>query len=147
VYEVAPLSGLVARSVGPRRFVMLLLELFGAVALLMTAVGLYAVIACSVAERTREIGIRTALGATRRDIVTLVIGGGVSVVATGLAIGVVAALGATRYLQGSLYAVSPADPVTFVSVVAVLFAVALVAQFIPVVRAMHVDPAIALRQE
>ena len=147
VYEVAPLQDLVARSVGPRRFVMLLLELFGAVALLMTAVGLYGVIAYSVAERTREIGIRAALGATRRDIARLVLGGGISVVATGLAIGVVAALGATRFLQGSLYAVSAADPLTFASVVAVLFAVTLVAQIVPIVRAMHVDPAIALRQD
>src|SRR6185436_4991440 len=74
VYEVTPLADLVARSAGPRRFVMVLLELFGAVALLMTAIGVYGVISHSVAERTRELGIRTALGASARDIVRLVIG-------------------------------------------------------------------------
>ena len=91
VYEVAPLSDLVAKSVGPRRFMMVLLELFGAVALLMTAIGVYGVIAYSVAERTREIGIRAALGASSRDIVRLVVGGGLAVVGGGLAVGVVVA--------------------------------------------------------
>ena len=88
VFEMAPLTDLVARSVGPRRFVMVLLELFGGIALLMTAIGVYGVISYSVAERTREIGIRAALGARPRDIVRLVIGGGLSVVCAGLAAGV-----------------------------------------------------------
>src|SRR6185436_15687650 len=93
----------VAKSVGPRRFVMVLLELFGAVALLMTAVGVYGVIAYSVAERTREIGIRAALGATSSDIVRLIVGGGLAVVGLGLAAGVAAAVMATRFLESSLY--------------------------------------------
>jgi putative ABC transport system permease protein len=147
VYNVSTLADLVARSVGTRRFVMLLLELFGAVALVMTAIGMYGVIAYSVAERTREFGIRSALGASRRDIVRLVLGGGMSVAAAGLAIGVTVALGATRYLQGSLYGVGANDPATFASVIAVLFVVALAAQVIPVVRATRVDPATALRQD
>jgi putative ABC transport system permease protein len=147
VYNISPLADLVAQSVGPRRFMMVLLELFAAVALLMTAVGLYGVISYSVVERTREIGIRAALGASRVDIVRLVMGGGLAIVGAGMAIGVVAAAAATRYLQGSLYAVSPTDPATFMGVVCVLFAVAALAQAVPVARAMRVDPAVALRQD
>jgi ABC-type antimicrobial peptide transport system permease subunit len=147
VYQVAPLADLVAQSVGPRRFVMLLLECFGAVALLLTAVGLYGVISYTVSERTREIGIRAALGASRADIVRLVLGGGLAVVSAGLGVGVLVATGATQYLQGSLYGISATDPVTFAVVIAVLFVVTLVAQGIPIARAMRVDPAIALRQE
>jgi putative ABC transport system permease protein len=147
VYEVTPLSDLVAKSVGPRRFMMVLLELFGAAALLMTAIGVYGVVAYSVAERTREIGIRAALGASSRDIVRLVVGGGMAVVSGGLAAGVVAALGVTRYLEGSLFNVSATDPLTFASVALVLLLVALAAQSVPVVRAMRVAPIVALRAE
>jgi putative ABC transport system permease protein len=147
VYAIAPLEALVAKSVGARRFVMVLLEFFGVVALLMTGIGLYGVISYSVAERTREIGIRSALGASRADIVRLVLGGGLRVVAAGLAVGVFVSFGATRYLEGSLYGVSATDPATFAGVVGVLFLVTLVAQGVPILRAMHVDPAIALRQD
>jgi putative ABC transport system permease protein len=147
VYEVAPLSDLVAKSVGPRRFMMVLLELFGAVALLMTAIGVYGVIAYSVAERTREIGIRAALGASSRDIVRLVVGGGMAVVGGGLAAGVAVAIAVTRYLEGSLFNVSATDPSTFGAVAAVLLLVALAAQSVPVVRAMRVEPTVALRAE
>ena len=147
VYEVAPLSDLVAKSAGPRRFMMVLLELFGAVALLMTAIGVYGVIAYSVAERTREIGIRAALGATSRDIVRLVVGGGMAVVGGGLAAGVAAAVAVTRYLEGSLFNVSATDPSTFAGVALLLLAVALLAQSVPVVRAIRVAPTVALRAE
>jgi putative ABC transport system permease protein len=147
VYEVAPVADLVAKSVGPRRFVMVLLELFGAIALLMTAVGLYGVISYSVVERTREIGIRSALGASRADIARLVLGSGFAVVATGLAAGVVAALAATRFLEGSLYGVRPGDPAMLAVVVAVLFVVAGIAQAVPAARALRVDPSVALRAD
>ena len=147
VYEVAPLADLVARSVGPRRFVMVLLELFGGIALLMTAIGVYGVISCSVAERTHEIGIRAALGAQPRDIVRLVVGGGLTVVCAGLAAGLVFALTATRFLESSLYNVSVTDPATFIGVSAVLLLVALIAQSVPILRAMRVDPTVALRQD
>jgi putative ABC transport system permease protein len=147
VFEVAPLEDLVARSAAPRRFVMVLLELFGGLALLLTAVGVYGVISYAVAERTREIGLRAALGATPRDIVSLVIGHGLAIVAAGLAAGIGLALATTRYLQGSLYEVSAMDPPTFASVAAVLLAVAAVALSAPVVRALRVDPAVALRQD
>ena len=147
VFEVAPLADLVARSVGPRRFVMVLLELFGGIALLMTAIGVYGVISYSVAERTREIGIRAALGAQPGDIVRLVVGGGLTVVCAGLAAGVIVALLATRFLESSLYGVSATDPATFAGVAVVLLLVALVAQGVPILRAMRVDPAVALRQD
>jgi putative ABC transport system permease protein len=147
VYEVAPLSELVAKSVGPRRFVMVLLELFGAVALLMTAVGVYGMISYLVTERTREIGIRAALGASRTDIVRLVLGGGLGVVAGGVAAGVAIAVAATRYLHGSLYNVSATDPSTFVAVAVALFAVAAIAPAVPIARAMRVEPSVALRRD
>jgi putative ABC transport system permease protein len=147
VYEVAPLADLVERSVGPRRFVMVLLELFSGVALLMTAVGVCGVISYSVAERTREIGIRAALGASPRDIVRLIVGGGLAVVCAGLAAGIIVALAATRLLEGSLYDVSASDPATFLGVALLLLVVALVAQSVPIARAMRVDPVVALRQD
>ena len=147
VFEIALLAELVARSVGPRRFVMVLLELFGGIALLMTAIGVYGVISYSVAERTREIGIRAALGAQPRDIVRLVIGGGLGVVCAGLAVGLGLALAASRFLESSLYSVSATDPATFAGVAAVLLVVALVAQGMPILRAMRVDPTVALRQD
>ena len=124
-----------------------MLELFGAVALLMTAIGVYGVISCSVAERTREIGIRAALGAAPGDIVRLIVGGGLAVVAAGLGAGIVVAMAATRFLESSLFEVSATDPATFAAVAGMLLLVALVAQAVPIVRAMRVDPSIALRQE
>ena len=147
VSDVAPLAELVAQSVGPRRFVMVLLELFGGIALLMTAIGVYGVISYSVAERTREIGIRAALGAQPRDIVRLVMGGGLTVVCAGLAAGVLVALAATRWLESSLFDVSATDPATFAGVAGILLSVALVAQAVPIMRAMRVDPTMALRQD
>jgi putative ABC transport system permease protein len=147
VYQVAPLADLVAMSVGPRRFVMLLLGCFGAVALLLTAVGLYGVISYTVNERTREIGVRAALGASHADIVRLVVGGGIRVVVAGLIAGVVTAAVSTRYLEGSLYGTSATDPATFAVVAVVLLLVTLAAQGIPILRALRVDPAVALRQE
>jgi putative ABC transport system permease protein len=145
--QVATLNALVDKSVGPRRFVMLLLELFGAMALLMTALGVYGVVAYSVSERTRELGVRAALGASRGMLARLVIGNGLAVVILGLVVGAIAALGATRYLESSLFGVSATDPLTFAAVAIVLLAVTLIAQGLPVLRATRVDPSIALRQE
>jgi putative ABC transport system permease protein len=147
IYQPATLNELVDKSVGPRRFVMWLLELFGAMALLMTALGVYGVVAYSVSERTRELGVRAALGATRADIARLIIGNGLGVVVAGLAVGCVAAFAATRYLESSLFNVSASDPLTFAMVAIVLLAVTVVAQSVPVVRATRVDPSVALRQE
>ena len=146
VYQVAPLADLVEQSVGTRRFVMILLELFGAIAMVLTAVGLYGVLSYSVAERTREIGIRAALGASRGSIVRLVLGDGLAVVGAGLGIGIVAAAAATRYLRGGLYGVAPTDPATFTAVLALIVVVATIAQAVPVVRATRVDPVVALKE-
>src|SRR5438094_278314 len=147
VYRVDAMRTLVARSVGARRFVAILLELFGAVALVMTAVGVYGVISYSVAERTREIGIRSALGASRADIVRLVLANGLAFVFAGLATGMVLAVATTRFLDNSLYGVSATDPATLAAVASVLFTVAAAAHLVPIARAMRVDPAIALRQD
>jgi putative ABC transport system permease protein len=146
VYAVATLADLVAKSVAPRRFVMVLLDIFGGLALLLTAVGVYGVISYSVAERTHEIGLRAALGATPGNIVRLIVGNGLIVVGAGLGVGVVAALGATRYLQASLYEVRAHDPLTFVTILLVLFVVALAAQIVPIARALRIEPNVALRQ-
>lgn len=147
VYSTTPLTTLVERSIGPRRFVQILLELFGMVALLMTVVGIYGVVSSSVAERTREIGIRAAFGASCGDIMRLVLGSGLATVTGGLGVGIGLAFLTTRYLQGSLYGVSALDPITFTIVSVVLFVVAAAAHAVPAARATRVDPAVALRQE
>ncbi len=126
---------------------MVLLGLFGGLTLLMTAIGVYGVISYSVAERTREIGIRAALGAQPRDIVRLVIGGGLTVVGAGVGAGLVLAFAASRWLESSLYGVSATDPATFAGVALVLLVVTIVAQAVPTVRAVRLDPAVALRQD
>jgi predicted permease len=121
--------------------------IFAAIALLLAAIGLYAVIAHSVSQRTKEIGIRMAIGAAAMDIRRLIFGEGMLPVAIGLAIGLVASLGVNRILQSQLVGVSPYDPVTFALGAIALIAVALIGCGIPVRRAMRVDPAVALRQE
>ena len=98
-------------------------------------------------ERTREIGIRAALGATSRDIVRLIVGGGLTVVSAGLGAGVLVALAATQFLDASLYQVGARDPITFITVTVVLLTVALAAQVIPIARAMRIEPTVALRTE
>ncbi len=147
VFQVATLEGLEEHSAGPRRFLMTLLELFSALALILTAVGVYGVISYVVAERTREIGLRTALGATPGNIVGLIVGQGIGVVAAGLVAGIVLSMAAMRLLESSLFHVSASDPWTFAGVAGVLLVVALIALTAPVARALRVDPAVALRQE
>jgi len=124
-----------------------LTSLFGLVALVLASVGLYGVTAYSVERRTNEIGIRMALGAERRKILGLVLREGGNLTLIGVVIGIVAALGLTRLMGTLLYGVSPSDPVTFVGAAVLLMAVALVASYIPARRAMHIDPAVALRHE
>jgi predicted permease len=147
VSEVAPLTDLVARAIGPRRFVMTLLEAFAAIALVLTAVGVYGVLSSLIGERTREIGIRAALGASRFDILRLVAGAGLGIFTAGLAAGIIASLGATRYLHASLYGVSATDPATLAGAALVLLVVAAVAHILPVLRATRIDPAAALRMD
>lgn len=134
-------------SLSQQRFSMLLLAAFAGLALLLAAIGIYGVIAYSVAQRTHEIGIRVALGAHRLDILKLVVGEGMLLALIGLGIGIAAALGLTHVLATMLYGVRPTDPLTFVAVSLLLAAVALLACYIPARRATKVDPTVTLRHE
>ena len=128
-------------------FTLVMLSLAGGMALLLGAIGLYAVIAYSVSQRTREIGIRMALGAQREYILRLILGQGTKLALIGVATGIAAALGLSHFLSSLLYGVKPTDPLTFLGVTIVLVIVALLASYIPARRAMRVDPVIALRYE
>jgi ABC-type antimicrobial peptide transport system permease subunit len=125
---------------------MLLLASFAGLALFLAGVGLYGVISYSVVQRTREIGLRMALGARGPDVVRMVVRRGLGLTAAGLAIGVAVALAVTRFLATLLFSVPPTDPLTFVSIAGLLAAVACVASFLPAWRAARVDPMEALRE-
>jgi predicted permease len=122
-------------------------SLFGALALALACIGLYGLLSYEVTRRTHEIGLRMALGAEQGNVVRLVIGKGVALAVFGITAGIAAALGVTRYLESMLYTVKPIDPMTFICVAALLFAVAVAACYIPASRAMRVDPMVALRYE
>ena len=147
VTRVRTMSEVMSVSLAAQRFNTLLLGVFAGVALLLASVGLYGVLAFSVAQRTREIGIRMALGAQARDVMRLVLRQGLTLSLLGVAAGVCVSLAGTRVLTGLLYGVTPTDPVTFAAVALILVAVALAACFIPARRAMKVDPMVALRYE
>jgi ABC-type antimicrobial peptide transport system permease subunit len=126
---------------------VVLLGLFGVMGLILGALGIYGVLAYLVAQRTREIGVRLALGAQTGDVLRMVVSGGLRLAAVGVAIGVVGALALTRLMQGVLYGVTPTDPLTFGLVVAGLLSVAAVASLVPALRATRVDPLIAIRAD
>jgi putative ABC transport system permease protein len=147
VYDVATMDRRFSDSLARRRFSTLLLGALAAVASLLAAIGIYGVLAYAVNQRTHEIGVRMALGAGRRDIVRLVVGQAVVMVALGIAAGLVGALALTRVMESLLFGVSATDAATFVAVPLVLAAIALVASYIPARRATRVDPLVALRHE
>jgi putative ABC transport system permease protein len=141
---IRPLSELVAGALAPRRFSLVLLFAFAAVALLLAAVGIYGVMSYSVSQRTREFGVRMALGAARRDVLQMVLGQGLRLCALGIALGVLAALGLARAISSLVYGVSSTDPLTYLALAAAVAAVALVATWLPARRAVKVPPSIAL---
>jgi len=124
-----------------------LLLLLGSVALMLAAMGVYAVLAYAVGQRTQEFGVRIAMGASSSDVLRLVIGRGMLLAAVGAAVGIAVSLGATRLMSGFLYGVSPVDPVTLVGVPLVLGLVALLACYLPARRATKVDPIVVLRAQ
>jgi predicted permease len=144
VANVRSMNEVVATALRTPRLTGFLLGVFGAIALALAAVGLYGVLACLVAQRTQEIGIRLAVGADRSQILGMVLKQGLSLAAAGLVIGLLGALALTRLMQDLLYEVGPNDPITFVTVAAVLLLIALAASFLPARRATTVSPMTAL---
>jgi putative ABC transport system permease protein len=147
LFDVSTLEQRLAASVAARRFGLLLLGAFAALALALAAVGLSGVIAYAVSERTREIGIRMALGADRGDVLSMIVGKGLAMAAVGVAIGLPVAFGLSRFLASSLYGIAPSDPVTYLMIPVVLLTAALFAAYIPARRATRVEPVVALREE
>jgi putative ABC transport system permease protein len=147
VADVRTLESLLGSSIARQRFNTLLLAVFAMLALLLSAIGVYGVMAYSVAQRTQEIGIRVALGARSRDVLKLVVGQGMKLALTGVVIGLIGALALTRLMSNLLFDVSATDPLTFIIVATLLIAAALVACWIPARRATKVDPMVALRCE
>jgi putative ABC transport system permease protein len=145
VYSARTMNEVIAESVAQRKFSMILLTAFAAIALLLAAIGLYGVLSYAVTQRTQEIGVRMALGADRRDVLLMVIGRGMKFTLVGAGAGLVASLALTRFMKGMLFGVTASDPLTFATVAALLLAVAWLACWIPARRATQIDPLAALR--
>lgn len=147
VIRIATMDKLLLESEAQRRFVLLLFEAFALVGLVLAATGIYGVLAGSVTERTREIGVRTALGASRANILTLVLRQGMTLLGVGAVLGMVGAVAAGHALVAMLFGIPQIDPVTYTGVVALLIGVAMIACFVPARRAASVNPVEALREE
>jgi putative ABC transport system permease protein len=147
VTDVKTMGQYVADSVSPRRFNAMLLAIFASLALVLASVGVYGVTAYSVSQRTREIGIRVALGAQPSQVIRLIVGRGMALVLAGVAIGLISAIWLTRVMTSLLYGVNATDPITFACVSGLFVAVTLVASYVPARRATKVDPMVALRCE
>jgi len=147
VYQIATMRQLVSSSVAQRRFTLVLIAAFAAIALLMSAIGIYGVMSYAVSQRTQEIGIRVALGAQTRDVLKLVLNRGMALAGAGVAVGLAGAFALTRLMEGMLFGIRATDPLTFAGVALLLILVALLACYIPARRATRVDPMVALRYE
>ncbi|HEX3927315.1 MAG TPA: ABC transporter permease [Gemmatimonadales bacterium] len=147
IARVRTMDDMLSASMGQRRLSMVLLVLFAAIALLLASLGIYGVMSFAVAQRTRELGVRVALGASRENVLGLVLRQGMALAAIGAVLGIAGALGLTRLMTAQLYGIHPDDPATFATVTAVLLLVAVAATLIPALRATRVDPIIALREE
>jgi putative ABC transport system permease protein len=147
VSQIRTMEEIVASAVARQRFSMVLLGVFAGLALVLAAVGIYGVMSYSVAQRTREIGIRMALGARRGDVLRMTIGQGLKLVGAGVGLGLLAAVILTRVMSSLLFGISATDPLTFLSISLVLIGVAILASYVPALRATRIDPMLALRHE
>jgi putative ABC transport system permease protein len=147
VWKIRSVESLIESDLAIAKQIMATMTIFGLVALTLAALGIYGVMSYSVSQRTQEIGVRMALGARARDVVRLMVGGGLSLVLIGVGVGLAAALGLSRLIEGLLFGVSPADPLTFAAVCVVLVGVAFLAAYVPARRAARVEPTEALRYE
>ena len=147
LYNIQTLEHMVSRSVAQRRFTSFLMGIFSAAALLLAAVGLYGVISHSVTQRIHEMGVRMALGAQTRDILRLVVGGGMTLTLIGVALGLVGAFALTGFLEHLLFGVTAADPLTYIAISGLLLLASALASYLPARRASRVDPMVALRYE
>ena len=147
VANIDSMQNIVADAVARQRFSMLLLAIFAGLALVLAAVGIYGVMSYTVAQQTREIGIRIALGAKRGDVLKMTVKQAIKLVGLGLAIGLPSAFILTRVMSTLLFGISATDPITFLGISLVVLAVALLASYIPALRATKVDPMIALRAQ
>jgi putative ABC transport system permease protein len=143
--RIATMDTLVGRAIADRRFALILFEAFGLAALILVSIGIYGVLAGSVAERTREIGVRSALGAAPRAIVAFVVRDGLAAIGGGAVAGILGMAAATRLLTALLFGISPLDPVTYVGVVVLLLGACAIACWAPARRAASIDPSVALR--
>jgi len=147
IVRVATMDALLATSQAERRFALILFEAFGAVALVLAAVGIYGILSGSVTERMREIGVRAALGASRRNILALVLRQGMTLTGIGVVLGLAGAVAASQAIMSLLFGISRLDPITYIGVIALLTSVSAIACWVPAWRAAQVDPSITFRVE
>jgi putative ABC transport system permease protein len=147
IAKIEEMRQMVSNSIARPRLEATVLSLFGVIALGLASIGLYGLIAFSVAQRAREIGIRMALGATQRNVFRMILGDGLGLTAVGIVAGLLAIVGLARFLRSLLFEIQPLDPVTLTSVVAILISVSLLACYVPARRATKADPAAVLREE
>lgn len=147
IKTIEPLEAMLSKMLAPRRFVMILLGLFGGIALALATIGIYGLLQYSTTRQTHDIGIRMALGARRSDVLRAVLGQGLKLILIGVAVGIAGAVALTRVLSSLLYDVTPTDPTTLALVSGVLMTVALLASYLPARRAARIDPMVALRHE